>query len=67
MYLVVAGGSLVIGIRGRLIPQQHCTRMYVAVVGGGPSIFDRVIVLRPVGVSLCVGLIVKCRVVQLLF
>ena len=26
---------------------------------------DRVIALRPVGISLCVGLIVKCRVVQL--
>ena len=25
---------------------------------------DRVIALRPVGVSLCVGLIVKCRVVS---
>ena len=32
--LVVARGSLVIGIRGMLIPQQHCTRMYVVVVGG---------------------------------
>ena len=32
--LVIAGGSLVIGIRGRLIPRQHCTRMYMAVVGG---------------------------------
>ena len=32
--LVVAGGSLVIGIRGRLIPRQHCARMYVVVVGG---------------------------------
>ena len=34
VYLVVAGGSLVIGVRGRLIPQQQCTRKYVAVVGG---------------------------------
>ena len=34
VYLVIAGGSLVIGIRGRLIPRQQCTRMYVAVVGG---------------------------------
>ena len=34
MRLVVAGGSLVIGIRGRLIPRQHCARMYVVVVGG---------------------------------
>ena len=32
--LVVAGGSLVIGIRGRLIPQRHCTWKYVVVVGG---------------------------------
>ena len=32
--LVVAGGSLVIEIRGILILQQQCTRMYVAVVGG---------------------------------
>ena len=34
VHFVVAGGSIVIGIRGRLIPQQQCTRMYVAVVGG---------------------------------
>ena len=34
VHLVIAGGSLVIGIRGRLILQQQCTRMYVAVVGG---------------------------------
>ena len=34
MCLVIARGSLLIGIRGRLIPQQQCTRMYVAVVGG---------------------------------
>ena len=31
-----------------------------------PLIFDRVIALRLVGVSLCVGLIVKYYVVQLL-
>ena len=35
MYLVVVGGGLEIGIRGRLIPRQQCTRMCVAVVGGG--------------------------------
>ena len=34
VHLVVAGGSLVIGVRGRLTPQQQCTRKYVAVVGG---------------------------------
>ena len=31
----------------------------------GPSVVDRVIALRPVSVSLCVRLIVKCCVVQL--
>ena len=34
MHLVVAGGSLVIGIRGRLIMQWFRTWNYVAVVGG---------------------------------
>ena len=34
VHLVVAGGSLVIGIRGRLIPQRFSTWKYVAVVGG---------------------------------
>ena len=34
VYLVVAGGSLVIGFRGRLIPQWRCIRKLVAVVGG---------------------------------
>jgi len=34
VYLVVAGGSLVIGVRGRLIPQWRCIRKLVAVVGG---------------------------------
>ena len=34
VHLVVAGGSLVIGIRGRLILQRYCTRKYVVVVGG---------------------------------
>ena len=33
VHLVVAGGSLVIGIRGRLIPQRFRTWKYVAVVG----------------------------------
>ena len=40
VYLVVAGGSLVIGIRGRLISQQHCTGKYVAVVGGSLVMWD---------------------------
>ena len=34
VHLVVAGGSLVIGIRGRLIPQLFHTWKYMAVVGG---------------------------------
>ena len=38
--LVVAGGSLVIGIRGRLIPQRYCTWKYVAVVGGSLVMWD---------------------------
>ena len=33
VHLVIAGGSLVIGIRGRLIFQRHCTWKYVVVVG----------------------------------
>ena len=40
MHLVVAGGSLVIGIRGRLIPQRYCTWKYVAVVGGSLVMWD---------------------------
>ena len=40
LYLAVAGGSLVIGIRGRLISQRHCTRKYVAVVGGSLVMWD---------------------------
>ena len=40
VYLVVAGGSLVIGIRGRLILQRHCTRRYMAVVGGSLVMWD---------------------------
>ena len=40
VYLVVAGGSLVIGIRGRLIPQRYCTRKYMAVVGGSLVMCD---------------------------
>ena len=40
VYLVVAGGSLVIGIRGRLISQRHCTRKYVVVVGGSLVMWD---------------------------
>ena len=36
----VAGGSLVIGIRGRLIPQRHCTWKYVVVVGGSLVMWD---------------------------
>ena len=34
VYLVIAGGSLVIGVRGRLIPQWRCIRKLVAVVEG---------------------------------
>ena len=34
VHLVIAGGSLVIEIRGRLISQRHCTRRYVAVARG---------------------------------
>ena len=34
VYLAIAGGSLVIGIRGRLIPQWYCSGKYVTVVGG---------------------------------
>ena len=40
VYLVVAGGSLVIGIRGRLILQRHCTGKYVAVVAGSLLMWD---------------------------
>ena len=40
VYLVVAGGSLVIGIRGRLILQRYRTRKYVAVVGGSLVMWD---------------------------
>ena len=39
-HLVVAGGSLVIGIRGRLISQRHCSGKYVAVVGGSLVMWD---------------------------
>ena len=40
VHLVVAGGSLVIGIRGRLIPQRFHTWKYVAVVGGSLVMWD---------------------------
>ena len=40
VHLVIAGGSLVIGIRGRLISQQHCTWKYVVVVGGSLVMWD---------------------------
>ena len=40
VHLVVAGGILVIGIRGRLIPQRHCTEKYVAIVGGSLVMWD---------------------------
>ena len=40
VHLVVARGSLVIGIRGRLIPQRYCTWKYVAVVGGSLVMWD---------------------------
>ena len=54
--LVIAGGSLVIGIRGRLIPQRYCTWKYVEVVGGSlvmwdaflhPAIWKTVVVPEP--------------------
>ena len=34
VHLVVAGGSIVVGIRGRLIPQRFRTWKYVAAVEG---------------------------------
>ena len=40
VYLVVAEGSLVIEIRGRLISHRHCTRRYVMVVGGSLVMWD---------------------------
>ena len=40
VHLVVAGGSLMIGIRGRLIPQRFRTWKYVAVVGGSLVMWD---------------------------
>ena len=40
MRLSIARGSLVIGIRGRLILQQHCTWKYVVVVGGSLVMWD---------------------------
>ena len=49
VYLVVAGGSLVIGIRGRLIPQQHCTWKYAAVVGGSLVMWDTFLHLAVLG------------------
>ena len=49
MYLAVTGGSLVIGIRGRLIPQQHCTWEYVAVVGGSLVMWDAILYLAVLG------------------
>ena len=45
VYLVVAGGSLVIEIRGRLISQRHCTRRYMVVVKG--SLVMRDMFLHP--------------------
>ena len=51
VYLVVAGGSLVIGIRGRLIPQQHCTWKYVAVVRGSLVMWDTFLHLAVLGRS----------------
>ena len=40
VYLVIAGGSLMIGIRGILIPQRYCTGKYVVVVGGSLVMWD---------------------------
>ena len=40
VHFVVAGGSLVIGIRGRLISQWHCSSKYVAAVGGSLVMWD---------------------------
>ena len=40
VHLVVVGGSLVIGIRGRLIPQWHCSGKFVAVAGGSLVMWD---------------------------
>ena len=40
VHLVVAGGSLVIEIRGRLIPLRFHTWKYVAVVGGSLVMWD---------------------------
>ena len=51
MYLVVARGSLVIGIRGRLILQQHYTWKYVAVVGGSLVMWDMILHLAVLGRS----------------
>ena len=47
--LTIAGGSLVIGIIGRLIPQQHCTWKYVAVVGGSLVMWDTFLHLAVLG------------------
>ena len=43
VHLVIAGGSIVIGIRGRLIPQRFCTWKYVAVVGGSLVMWDAIL------------------------
>ena len=49
VHLVVAGGSLVIGIRGRLISQRHCSGKYVAVVGGSLVMWDTFLHLAVLG------------------
>ena len=49
VYLIVVGGSLVIEIRGRLIPQQHCTWKYVAIVGGSLMMWDAILHLAVLG------------------
>ena len=49
VYLVIARGSLVIGIRGRLIPQQHCTWKYMVVVGGSLVMWDAILHLAVLG------------------
>ena len=40
VHLIIVRGSLVIGIRGRLIPQWHCSGKYMAVVGGSLVMWD---------------------------
>ena len=51
-----------IGIRGRLIPQQYRTRKYVVVVGGSLVMWDTLLHLVVLGwYSLFAPAIVRCR------